>query len=83
MYDKYAADLIKFADNELALFNLKKKYAEDTTALKKTEADKQKAIDDAVIKGQEDIAAAQFLVANNAINLLKIYQVKVKHYRLQ
>ena len=47
LYDKYAADLIKFADNELALFNLKKKYAEDTTALKKTEADKQKAIDDA------------------------------------
>ena len=78
LYDKYAADLIKFADNELALFNLKKKYAEDTTALKKTEADKQKAIDDAVIKGQEDIAAAQFLVANNAINLLKSVSGKSK-----
>ena len=47
LYDKYEADKIKFADNELALFNLKKKYEEDTTALKKTEADKQKAIDDA------------------------------------
>ena len=46
LYDKYEADKIKFADNELALFNLKKKYEEDTTALKKTEADKQKAIDD-------------------------------------
>jgi hypothetical protein len=78
LYDKYAADLIKFADNELALFNLKKKYAEDTTALKKTEADKQKAIDQAVIKGQEDIAAAQFLVANNAINLLKSVSGKSK-----
>jgi len=47
LYDKYAADLITFEGNELALFNLKKKYEEDTTALKKTEADKQKAIDDA------------------------------------
>ena len=46
LYDKYEADKLKFADNELALFNLKKKYEEDTTALKKTEADKQKAIDD-------------------------------------
>jgi hypothetical protein len=78
LYDKYEADKLKFADNELALFNLKKKYAEDTTALKKTEADKQKAIDDAVIKGQEDIAAAQFLVANNAINLLKNISGKSK-----
>jgi hypothetical protein len=78
LYDKYAADLIKFADNELALFNLKKKYAEDTTALKKTEADKQKAIDDAVVKGQKDIAAAQFDVANNAINLLKSVSGKSK-----
>jgi hypothetical protein len=78
LYDKYAADLIKFADNELALFNLKKKYAEDTTALKKTEADKQKAIDDAVVKGQQDIAAAQFDVANNAINLLKSVSGKSK-----
>jgi hypothetical protein len=47
LYDKYEADKIRFADNELALFNLKKKYEEDTTALKKTESDKQKAIDDA------------------------------------
>jgi len=78
LYDKYAADLIKFADNELALFNLSKKYAEDTTALKKTEADKQKAIDDAVVKGQQDIAAAQFDVANNAINLLKSVSGKSK-----
>jgi hypothetical protein len=78
LYDKYAADLIKFADNELALFNLKKKYAEDTTALKKTEADKQKAIDDAVVKGQQDIASAQFDVANNAINLLKSVSGKSK-----
>jgi hypothetical protein len=46
LYDKYEADKIKFADNELALFNLKKKYEEDTTALKKIETDKQKAIDD-------------------------------------
>ena len=44
LYDKYEADKIKFADNELALFNLKKKYEEDTTALKKTEADKQNKI---------------------------------------
>jgi len=78
LYDKYAADLIKFADNELAIFNIKKKYAEDTTALKKTEADKQKAIDDAVVKGQQDIAAAQFDVANNAINLLKSVSGKSK-----
>jgi len=78
LLDKYKADLIKFADNELALFNLKKKYAEDTTALKKTEADKQKAIDDAVVKGQQDIAAAQFDVANNAINLLKSVSGKSK-----
>jgi hypothetical protein len=78
LYDKYAADLIKFADNELALFNLKKKYAEDITALKKTEADKQKAIDDAVVKGQQDIASAQFDVANNAINLLKSVSGKSK-----
>ena len=46
LYDKYEADKKKFADNELALFNLKKKYEEDTTALKKIETDKQKAIDD-------------------------------------
>ena len=78
LYDKYEADKKKFADNELALFNLKKKYAEDTTALKKTEADKQKAIDDAVVKGQQDIAAAQFDVANNAINLLKSVSGKSK-----
>ena len=78
LYDKYAADLITFADNELAIFNIKKKYAEDTTALKKTEADKQKAIDDAVIQGQKDIAAAQFDVANNAINLLKSVSGKSK-----
>ena len=44
LYDKYEADKIKFADNELALFNLKKKYEEDITALKKTEADKQNKI---------------------------------------
>ena len=78
LYDKYQADLITFADNELAIFNLKKKYAEDTTALKKTEADKQKAIDDAVVQGQKDIAAAQFDVANNAINLLKSVSGKSK-----
>ena len=78
LYDKYEADKLKFADNELALFNLKKKYAEDTTALKKTEADKQKAIDDAVVQGQKDIAAAQFDVANNAINLLKSVSGKSK-----
>jgi hypothetical protein len=78
LYDKYAADLITFADNELAIFNIKKKYAEDTTALKKTEADKQKIIDDAVIQGQKNIAAAQFDVANNAINLLKSVSGKSK-----
>ena len=53
LYDKYAADLITFADNELAIFNIKKKYAEDTTALKKTEADKQKAIDDAALQAKQ------------------------------
>lgn len=78
LYDKMAADLIKFADDELAVFNIKKKYAEDTTALKKTEADKQKAIDDAVVQGQKDIASAQFDVANNAINLLKSVSGKSK-----
>ena len=78
LYDKMAADLIKFADDELAVFNIKKKYAEDITALKKTEADKQKAIDDAVVQGQKDIAAAQFDVANNAINLLKSVSGKSK-----
>ena len=78
LLDKYEADKLKFADNELALFNLKKKYAEDTTALKKTEADKQKVIDDAVVQGQKDIAAAQFDVANNAINLLKSVSGKSK-----
>ena len=78
LYDKYQADLITFADNELAIFNIKKKYAEDTTALKKTEADKQKVIDDAVVQGQKDIAAAQFDVANNAINLLKSVSGKSK-----
>ena len=46
LLDKYEDDKKKFADNELALFNLKKKYEEDTTALKKIETDKQKAIDD-------------------------------------
>ena len=78
LYDKYEADKLKFADNELALFNIKKKYEEDTTALKKTEADKKKVIDDAVIQGQKDIAAAQFDVANNAINLLKSVSGKSK-----
>jgi hypothetical protein len=78
LYDKYEADKLKFADNELALFNLSKKYAEDTTALKKTEADKQKAIDAAVVQGQKDIRAAQFDVANNAINLLKSVSGKSK-----
>ena len=78
LYDKMAADLIKFADDELAVFNIKKKYAEDITALKKTEVDKQKVIDDAVVQGQKDIAAAQFDVANNAINLLKSVSGKSK-----
>jgi hypothetical protein len=48
-----AADLIRFKDNELAVFNIKKKYQEDLTALKKTEADKQKAIDDAALQAKE------------------------------
>ena len=73
LYDKYAADLITFEDNELALFNIKKKYEEDLTALKKTEADKQKAITDkaraedmAAIKDGLDTATA----ALNGINSL-------------
>jgi hypothetical protein len=73
LYDKYEADKIKFADNELALFNLKKKYEEDTTALKKTEADKQNKIIEesrqkeiASIKNGLDTATA----ALNGINSL-------------
>ena len=64
------ADLIKFADNELALFNLKKKYAEDTTALKKTEADKQKAIDDAALQAKKSIISSEIDAAKGLVNLL-------------
>jgi hypothetical protein len=70
LYDKYEADKIKFADNELALFNLSKKYAEDTTALKKTEADKQKAIDDAALQAKKSIIALEIDAAKGLVNLL-------------
>jgi hypothetical protein len=70
LYDKYEADKIKFADNELALFNLSKKYAEDTTALKKAEADKQKAIDDAALKAKKSIIASEIDAAKGLVNLL-------------
>ena len=81
LYDKYAADLITFEDNELALFNIKKKYEEDITALKKTEADKQKAITDkvraeemATIKGGLDTATD----ALNSINSLASIGMEAK-----
>jgi hypothetical protein len=70
LYDKYEADKIKFADNELALFNLSKKYAEDTTALKKTEADKQKAIDDAALQAKKSIIASEIDAAKGLVDLL-------------
>jgi hypothetical protein len=70
LYDKYEADKIKFADNELALFNLSKKYAEDTTALKKTEADKQKAIDDATFQAKKSIIASEIDAAKGLVDLL-------------
>jgi len=81
LYDKYAADLITFEGNELALFNIKKKYEEDITALKKTEADKQKAITDkaraeemATIKGGLDTATD----ALNSINSLASIGMEAK-----
>ena len=81
LYDKYAADLITFEDNELALFNIKKKYEEDLTALKKTEADKQKAITDkaraeemAAIKGGLDTSTD----ALNGINSLTSIGMEAK-----
>ena len=70
LLDKYKADKIKFADNELALFNLSKKYAEDTTALKKTEADKQKAIDDAALQAKKSIISSEIDAAKGLVNLL-------------
>ena len=70
LYDKYEADKIKFADNELALFNLSKKYAEDTTALKKTEADKQKAIDNAALQAKKSIISSEIDAAKGLVNLL-------------
>jgi hypothetical protein len=70
LYDKYEADKKKFADNELALFNLSKKYAEDTTALKKTEADKQKAIDDAALQAKKSIISSEIDAAKGLVNLL-------------
>ena len=70
LYDKYEADKIKFADNELALFNLSKKYAEDTTALKKAEADKQKAIDNAALQAKKSIIASEIDAAKGLVNLL-------------
>jgi len=70
LYDKYAADLIKFADNELAIFNIKKKYEEDTTALKKTEADKQKAIDAAALQAKKSIISSEIDAAKGLVNLL-------------
>jgi hypothetical protein len=70
LYDKYEADKKKFADNELALFNLSKKYAEDTTALKKIETDKQKAIDDAALQAKKSIISSEIDAAKGLVNLL-------------
>ena len=70
LYDKYEADKIKFADNELALFNLSKKYAEDTTALKKTEADKQKAIDNDALQAKKSIISSEIDAAKGLVDLL-------------
>jgi hypothetical protein len=70
LYDKYEADKIKFADNELALFNLKKKYEEDTTALKKAEADKQKAIDNDALQAKKSIISSEIDAAKGLVNLL-------------
>jgi hypothetical protein len=68
LYDKYEADKIKFADNELALFNLKKKYEEDITALKKTETDKQKAITDKARAEEMASVKAGLDTATDALN---------------
>jgi len=70
LYDKYAADLKTFEGNELAIFNINKKYAEDTTALKKTEADKQKAIDDAAFQAKKSIISSEIDAAKGLVNLL-------------
>ena len=70
LYDKYAADLITFEGNELAIFNIKKKYEEDITALKKTEADKQKAIDDAALQAKKSIISSEIDAAKGLVNLL-------------
>jgi hypothetical protein len=74
LYDKYEADKIKFADNELALFNLKKKYEEDTTALKKTEADKQKAIDDKAFADKMKNIDAGFKLAQTVGDAIALMQ---------
>jgi hypothetical protein len=70
LYDKYEADKKKFAGNELALFNLKKKYEEDTTALKKAEADKQKAIDNDALQAKKSIISSEIDAAKGLVNLL-------------
>jgi hypothetical protein len=70
LYDKYEADKKKFAGNELALFNLSKKYAEDTTALKKAEADKQKAIDNDALQAKKSIIASEIDAAKGLVDLL-------------
>jgi hypothetical protein len=70
LYDKYEADKKKFAGNELALFNLSKKYAEDTTALKKAEADKQKAIDNDALQAKKSIISSEIDAAKGLVNLL-------------
>jgi hypothetical protein len=70
LYDKMAADLIRFKDNELAVFNIKKKYQEDLTALKKTEADKQKAIDDAALQAKKSIISSEIDAAKGLVDLL-------------
>jgi hypothetical protein len=70
LYDKYEADKKKFAGNELALFNLKKKYEEDTTALKKAEADKQKAIDNDALQAKKSIISSEIDAAKGLVDLL-------------
>jgi hypothetical protein len=67
LYDKYEADKKKFAGNELALFNLKKKYEEDTTALKKAEADKQKAIDNDALQAKKSIISSEIDAAKGLV----------------
>ena len=67
-----ASILEKIEVNRLNTLNdINIKYADEKKA-------RDKAVADAVVQGQKDIAAAQFDVANNAINLLKSVSGKSK-----